>query len=96
MCQDPTHIFSLIPNPDQNKEDTSFISVVAYGAYNPLSRSIQFCLLPNQNFEKNDQVLADPAEPWILDLSRFLPMNPFSLGSNHLSKKYPVIKHIIA
>ena len=65
--------FSLIPNPDQGKEDTSFISVVAYDVYIPLSCSIQFCLLPNQNFEKNTQDPADPAEPWIQNPSGFLP-----------------------
>ena len=32
--------FSLIPDLDQNKEDTTFISVVAYGGYIPLSRPI--------------------------------------------------------
>ena len=66
--------FSLIPDPDQNKEDTSFISVVAYGVYIPLSRPIQFCLLPNQNFEKNAKDLEDPAKPWIQDPSGFLPI----------------------
>ena len=65
---------SLIPDPDQNKEDTSFISVVAYGVYIPLSRPIQFCPLPNQNFEKNAQDPADPAKPWIQDPSGFLPI----------------------
>ena len=45
--------FSLIPEPDQNKEDTAIISVVDYGVYIPLSRPIQFFPLPNQNFEKN-------------------------------------------
>ena len=55
--------FSLIPDPDQNKEDTSFISAVGYGVYISLSRPIKFCLLPNQNFEKNSQDPGDPAEP---------------------------------
>ena len=32
--------FPSIPDPDQNKEDTSFISAVAYGVYIPLSRPI--------------------------------------------------------
>ena len=64
--------FSLIPDPNQNKEDTSFISVVAYDVYIPLSHPIQFCLLPNQNFEKNTRDPADPAEPWIQDPSGFL------------------------
>ena len=32
--------FSLIPDLDQNKEDTTFISTVAYGVYIPLSRPI--------------------------------------------------------
>ena len=44
--------FSLIPDPEQNKEDTTIISVVDYGVYIPLSRPIQFFHLPNQNFEK--------------------------------------------
>ena len=66
--------FSFIPDPDQNKQDTSVIPVVAYGVNIPLSRPIQICLLPNQNFEKNAQDPADPAEPWIQDPSGFLPM----------------------
>ena len=44
--------FSLVPDPDQNKKYTSFISVAAYGVYIPLSRPIQFCSLPKRNFEK--------------------------------------------
>ena len=63
--------FSLIPDPDQSKEDTSIISVVVYGVYIPLSRPFQFCPLPNQNFENNAQ---DPAEPWIRDPNGFLPI----------------------
>ena len=35
--------FSLIPDPGQNKVDTSFISVEDYGVIS-LSRPIQFCL----------------------------------------------------
>ena len=73
--------FSLIPDPDHNKEDTSFISVVANDLYIPLSRPIQFCLLPSQKFEKNNQgpgdpghFYWDPAEPWIQDPSGFLPI----------------------
>ena len=62
MCQDPS-LFFFISDPDQNKEDTPFISVVAYGVYIPLSRSIQFCILPNQDFEKNAKDLADLTEP---------------------------------
>ena len=81
MCQDPSHRF--FSDPDQNKEDTSFISVVAYGAYIPLSHLIQLCLLTNQNFEKNAY---DPADPWIQDPSRVLP---FSWGSSHLIKYIP-------
>ena len=64
--------FSLIPNPDRNEEDAPCISVVAYGVHIPLSRSIQFCLLPNQNFEKNAKDPGDSAEPWIQDPSGFL------------------------
>ena len=66
--------FSLIPDADQNKVDTSFISVVAYGVYIPLPRAIPFCPLPNQNFEKNAQGPGDLAEPWIPDPSGFLPI----------------------
>ena len=55
--------FSMIPDPDQNKEGTSFIFVVAYHTYISLSRPTQFCLLPNQSFEKNVQDPAYPAEP---------------------------------
>ena len=66
--------FSLIPDPDQNKEDTSFISVRAYGDYIPLSHPIQFCPLPNQIFEKNAQDPADPTKPWIQEPSGFLPI----------------------
>ena len=64
--------FSLIPEADTNKGDTSFISVVVYGVYILLSRPIQFCPLPNQNFEKNAKDTGDPAEPWIQDPSGFL------------------------
>ena len=39
--------FSLIRDSDQNEEDTSFISVLTCGVNIPLSRSIQFCPLPN-------------------------------------------------
>ena len=75
MCQDPHHLFSLISYPDQSKEDTSFISVIAYGVYIRISRPIQFCLLTNQNFEKkNAQNPANPAEPSIQDPSGFLPI----------------------
>ena len=66
----PTN-FSLIPDPDQNKEDTSFISVVANDVYIPLSRPIHFCSLPNQNFEENakdpaDREILDPGSEWVL------------------------------
>ena len=66
MCQDPSHLFSLIQDPDQNKEDTSFISVVSYGVYIALSGPIQFCPLPYQNFEKTPkilQILQNPGDP---------------------------------
>ena len=66
--------FSLTPDPDQNKGDTSFTAVVAYGVYIPVSRPIQLRPLPNQNWEKNAQDLAEPAEPWIQDPSGFLPI----------------------
>ena len=64
--------FSLIPDADQNNEDASLTSVAAYSVYIPLSRPVQFCPLSNQNFEKNAQDPADPAEPWIQDPSGFL------------------------
>ena len=66
--------FSLMPDPYRNREDTSFISVVVCGVYIPLSRPIQFCSLPNQNFDNNTQDHADPAESWIQDPSGVLPI----------------------
>ena len=53
--------FSLNPYPDQNKQDTSFISIAAYCIYIPLSRPTQFCPLPLQYLEKKCTV------SWILD-----------------------------
>ena len=66
--------FYLIPDPNQNKEYTSLISAVSYGVYISLSRPIQFCSLPSQNFEKNAQDTGDPAGLWIQDPSGFLPI----------------------
>ena len=66
--------FSLIPDPNQNKEDTSLISAVFYGVYIPLSRPIQFCTLPSQKFRENAQDPGEPAEPWIQDPSGSLPI----------------------
>ena len=81
----------MIPYPDQNKEDTSFISVVACGVYIPLSRPIQFRPLPNQNFEENTQDPGDSVEPWIQDPSGFLQI---SWGFNRFVKGIPChIKH---
>ena len=89
MCQDPNHLF-FIPDPDQNEEDTSLISAVSFGVYILLSRPIQFCALPSQNFEKNAQDPGNPAEPWTQDPSGFR----FSWGSNHFSKQISChIKH---
>ena len=70
----PQPPFSLTPDPDQNKEDTSLIPVVFYGVYIRLSRRIQFCPLTNLNFEKNVQDPGDITEPWIQDPSEFLPI----------------------
>ena len=50
LASQPT--FSLYPDADQNRKDALFISVVAYGAYIPLSHPIHFCPLPNQNLDK--------------------------------------------
>ena len=55
--------FSSIPDPHQNKKDTSLISVVSYGVYISLLRPIQLCHLTNLNFEKSVQAPGDPAEP---------------------------------
>ena len=79
--------FSLIPDADQNKGDTSFISVVTYGLYIPLSRPIQFCPLTNHNFEKNAQDPGYPAEPWIQDPSGFLPI---FMGSKSFHSRNPL------
>ena len=61
-------------------------SVVAYEVYISFSCHIQFCLLLNQNFEKNVQDPADPAEPSIQNPSSFCR---FSCGSNHYIKEIP-------
>ena len=62
---------SFIPDPDQNREDTSFISVVAYGVYIPFH--VRFdSVLYKSKFRENAQDPADPAEPWIHDPSGFL------------------------
>ena len=45
--------FSLIQDPGQNKEDTSFVYVVAYDVSIPLSCPIQFCPLANNNAARN-------------------------------------------
>ena len=80
QCDGSRHVpgsqprFSLIPDPDQNNEDTSFISAVAYVVYTPRSCPIPFYSLPSQNFEKNAQDPVDPAKPWIQDPSGFLPI----------------------
>ena len=66
--------FSFIPDPGQKKEDASIISVSVYVVFTPLSQPIQFCPLPNQNFEKNAQYPAYPMEPWIQDPSGLLPI----------------------
>ena len=90
MCQDPNHLF-FIPYPDQSKEETSLISVVADGVYIPFSRSIQFCLLPSQNFEKNAQDPGDLAEPWFQDPGGFLTI---LRTSNSFIKEIPChLKH---
>ena len=82
-------IFSLLPDPDQNREDASFISVVARGVYIPLSRPIQICPLPYQKFEKNARDPADPAELWIQDPSGFFA--DFHGVPTISSKTFPVI-----
>ena len=78
--------FSMIPDPDQNKEDASFISVVDYGVYITLLRPIQFCLLPNQNFEKNVQ---DPQILWNTGCKIRVGFSRFSWGSNHFIDEIP-------
>ena len=78
--------FSFIPNPDQNKVDTLFISVVAYGVYIPLLRPIQFRLQTNKNFEKmpkNLQILMNPGSKIRVGFCRS------SWGSNHFIKEIP-------
>ena len=78
----------FIPDPGQNKEDTSIISVVVYCVYIPLSRPIQFCPLPNQNFEKSPRSCRscgplDPGSKWVF--ANFRGVKIIS------SKKSPVI-----
>ena len=72
MCQDPDHLFPWFQILIQNKEAISFISVVTYGVFIPLSHPIHFCPLTNQKFEKHAQDPADPAKPLIQDPSGFL------------------------
>ena len=67
-------LFSLDPDPDQNKEVTSFISVVAYRFHVPLSRLTRFYPLPYQTFEENAKDPVKIPEPWIQDPKGFLPI----------------------
>ena len=76
-CPDPVTrsqlTFSLNPDPDENLEVTSFISVVVYRVYIPLSRPTQFCQLFNNNKLKKN--VRDPPripKKWIKDPKRVL------------------------
>ena len=87
----PQTPFSLNPDPDQNKEDTTFISVLACEFCIPLSLPIQFCPLLNQNFEKNAKDPAKIPELWIQNPKVFCR---FSWSSNIFVKdKSCHIKH---
>ena len=87
VCRDPIHLFLLFEILTKIRKIGIFFSI-AYGVYIRLSRPIlyQTCLLPNQNFEKNAQYPADPAEPWIQDPSVFWS---FWWGSKQLIKEIP-------
>ena len=65
--------FSLDPDPNQNKEVTPFIAVVAYRFYIPLSRLTQLYPSPHQTFEKNAKDPARISEVLIQDPKGFLP-----------------------
>ena len=81
--------FSLNPDPDQKKEDTSFLSFVAYGVCIPLSFPIKFRPLPNRNFEENAKGPARIPEPWIQDPQGYFA---YFRGVQIISsKKTPVI-----
>ena len=56
MCHDPNHLLLWFQIQIKIRKK-SLISVVAYGAYIPLSRPSQFCLLPNPNFQKMPKIL---------------------------------------
>ena len=85
--------FSLIPDPDQNKEAISFFCVVTYGVFITLSHPIQFCHLTNQKSRKMPkilQILRNPGSKIRVGFYRF------SWGSNHVIKEIPChIKHYI-
>ena len=91
MCWDPNSQppVSFNPDPNQNKEDASIISVVSCHFDISLSVPTQFCSLSHQNLGKNVRDPARIPEPWIQDPKRFLPIF-MGFKSFHLKKD---IKH---
>ena len=67
--------FSFNPDPEQNTEDASIISVGAYVFDIPFLHPAQLCPLPHQNFEKNAKDPARIPEPWIQDPRGFRPFS---------------------
>ena len=76
--------FSLIPDPAQNKEDKSLISVVTYGAYIPHFTFDSILFFTKPNFREDVQDPGDPAKPWIRDPSGLLPI---FMGFKSLNQK---------
>ena len=78
--------FSLIPYSDQNKEDTSTISVVGYGVYIPCPTRFNSVLYQTKISTKLLKILQILRNP----LSRIrVGFCQFAWGSNHFIEKIP-------
>ena len=83
--------FSLIPDPGQNKYDTSFISVVAYGVYILLYSQFNFVLYQTKNSRKMPKILKIL---WNHGSRIRVGFCRFPWGSNNFIKEIPChIKH---
>ena len=85
---------SLIPDPDQNQEDATIISVVDYGVYIPISHPIHCFPLPNQNFEKMPKILQILRNPGSRIRVGFLPIcMGFKSFHQRNSPSYKTLQH---
>ena len=85
--------FSLIPDPDQNKEDTSLISVVPCSVYIPISRPIQFYFFQTKISRKMPKILQNL---WYPGSKIQVGFCRFSWGSKHFIEEIPCpITHLI-